>query len=123
MVSDVFPSLLLIIRILIAWFGAILMAGFIWNGIFERTMLSGAAEWLFNLASTLVMLSVLIGLISHLRRIWLITGRLDSTTLASRQRRQIELPMDAGPAFALLEAKSPPVIEMVQPELYRAVTR
>ena len=26
-------------------------------------------------------------------------------------------------AFALLEAKSPPVIEMVQPELYRAVTR
>ena len=62
--SDVFPSLLLIVRILIAWFVAVLMAGFIWNGIFERTMLSGAAEWLFNLASTLVMLSMLIGLIS-----------------------------------------------------------
>ena len=103
MVSDVFPSLLLIVRILIAWFGAVLMAGFIWNGIFERTMLSGAAEWLFNLASTLVMLSVLIGLISHLRRIWLITGRLDSTTLSSRQRRQIEVPLDTAAAFALIE--------------------
>lgn len=103
MVSDVFPSLLLIIRILVAWFGAILMAGFIWNGLFERTMLSGAAEWLFNLASTLVMLSVVIGLISHLRRIWLITGRLDSTTLASRQRRQIEVPLDTADAFALIE--------------------
>lgn len=101
--SDVFPSLLLIVRILIAWFVAVLMAGFIWNGIFERTMLSGAAEWLFNLASTLVMLSVLIGLISHLRRIWLITGRLDSTTLASRQRRQIEVPLDTAAAFALIE--------------------
>ena len=44
MVSDVFPSLLLIIRILAAWFGAVLIAGLVWNGIFERTMMAGGAS-------------------------------------------------------------------------------
>src|SRR5690606_1769258 len=39
----------------------------------------------------------------HLRRVWLVAGRLDASTLSGRQRRQIELPMDAGPAFSLLE--------------------
>ncbi len=103
MVSDVFPSLLLIIRILAAWFGAVLIAGLVWNGLFERTIVAGGASWLFNLAMTLVMASVLIGTISHLRRIWLITGRLDSAALSSRQRRQIEVPLDTAAAFALIE--------------------
>jgi len=102
-VSDVFPSLLLIIRILAAWFGAVLIAGLVWNGLFERTIVAGGASWLFNLAMTLVMASVLIGTISHLRRIWLITGRLDSAALSSRQRRQIEVPLDTAAAFALIE--------------------
>ncbi|WP_334177656.1 histidine kinase [Pseudoxanthomonas sp.] len=98
-----FPSLLLIIRILAAWFGAVLIAGLVWNGLFERTIVAGGASWLFNLAMTLVMASVLIGTISHLRRIWLITGRLDSAALSSRQRRQIEVPLDTAAAFALIE--------------------
>nr|WP_225583586.1 histidine kinase [Pseudoxanthomonas sp. PXM02] len=95
--------MLLIIRILAAWFGAVLIAGLVWNGIFERTMMAGGASWLFNLAMTLVMASVLIGTISHLRRVWLMTGRLDSATLSSRQRRQIEVPLDTAAAFALIE--------------------
>lgn len=103
MVPDVFASLLLIIRILAAWFGALLVAGLVWNGIFERSMVGDGASWLFNVASMLVMVSVLIGTISHLRRVWLITGRLDSAALSSRQRRQIEVPLDTAAAFALVE--------------------
>ncbi|REM03320.1 sensor histidine kinase, partial [Mycobacterium tuberculosis] len=41
---------------------------------------------------------------AHIRRVRHAAGRLDATTLSSRQRRQIEVPMDAGPAFALVEA-------------------
>src|SRR5688572_3046098 len=41
---------------------------------------------------------------SHIRRVRLIAGELNATTLANRQRRQIEIPFEAGEAFDLLAA-------------------
>lgn len=41
---------------------------------------------------------------SHLRRVRMVAGDVDATTVASRQRRQIEIPLDADEAFALLDA-------------------
>ncbi len=96
-----FASLFLIVRILAAWFGALIVAGFVWSGIFHG--MHDGPGWFFNLLSMLVMVSVLIGTISHLRRVWLIAGRLDSATLSSRQRRQIEVPLDTAATFALVE--------------------
>jgi hypothetical protein len=36
---------------------------------------------------------------SHLRRVRLIVDRVDASTISNRQRRQIEIPFEAGEAF------------------------
>lgn len=41
---------------------------------------------------------------SHLRRVRLIADHVDSSTLANRQRRQIEIPLEANEAFAVVDA-------------------
>lgn len=97
----VLASLSLIVRILVAWSVALILAGFLWSGLFYG-MREGPG-WLFGVLAMLLMASVLIGTISHLRRVWLITGRLDGGTLSSRQRRQIEVPLDTAATFALVE--------------------
>lgn len=95
------PSLALILRILLAWAAAIVVAGFVWSGIFSG--MDDGPGWVFGLLAMFLMVTAIGSCITHLRRVWLVAGHLDGTTLSSRQRRQIELPMDAGPAFALLE--------------------
>jgi signal transduction histidine kinase len=42
--------------------------------------------------------------VSHLNRVRLMSDQVDSSTLANRQRRQIEIPFDANEAFAMVEA-------------------
>lgn len=98
----VFASLFLVVRIIAAWVAAIIVAGFLWSGVFSG--MSEPPGWFFGLLAMLTMVSVLISTISHLRRVWLVAGRLDHGTLSSRQRRQIEVPFDAGVAFDLLDA-------------------
>ncbi len=44
------------------------------------------------------------GVFSHIRRVRLIAGAVNSTTLSNRQRRQIEIPFEAGEAFDLIDA-------------------
>jgi len=41
---------------------------------------------------------------SHVRRVRLLSGATDSARLSSRQRRQIEIPFEAGEAFDLVDA-------------------
>lgn len=41
---------------------------------------------------------------SHVRRVRLLTGQVDRGTLASRQRRQIEVPFEAGETFDIIDA-------------------
>jgi signal transduction histidine kinase len=55
--------------------------------------------------------------ISHVQRVLLLTDRLDSAVLANRQRRQIEIPLEAGEAFDLVEAaiRELPRVESVEP--------
>lgn len=96
-----FASISLLIRHLLAWAAALVVAGMVWSGIFSG--MSDGPGWVFGLLAMFLMLSALGSAITHLRRVWLVAGRLDASTLSGRQRRQIELPMDAGPAFALVE--------------------
>lgn len=56
------------------------------------------------LISAIVLALVITGAFSHLRRVRLIADRVDSSSLANRQRRQIEIPFEAGEAFDLLDA-------------------
>ncbi|KAF1722913.1 sensor histidine kinase [Pseudoxanthomonas wuyuanensis] len=97
-----FASLFLVTRMLIAWTVAIIVAGFVWSGLFSG--MNRGPGWFFGLLAMLVMVSVLFSTVSHLRRVWLIAGRLDSDILSSRQRRQIEVPFEAGETFDLLDA-------------------
>ncbi|NHZ65621.1 sensor histidine kinase [Massilia genomosp. 1] len=41
---------------------------------------------------------------SHVRRVRLLTGEVSSATLSSRQRRQIEVPFEAGETFDIVDA-------------------
>ena len=47
---------------------------------------------------------VIVSAFSHVRRVRLIAGKVNASTLANRQRRQIEVPFEAGEAFDLLDA-------------------
>ena len=47
---------------------------------------------------------VLLEVFSHMRRVRLVAGRVDATTLSNRQRRQIEIPFEAGEAFDMIDA-------------------
>src|SRR5690606_17229820 len=54
--------------------------------------------------------------VSHVGRVRLIAGRTDRDALGNRQRRQIEIPLEAGEAFALLDAaiRELPRVQQVQ---------
>jgi len=47
---------------------------------------------------------VLLEAFSHTRRVRLVAGALDGSTLSNRQRRQIEIPFEAGEAFDMIDA-------------------
>ena len=91
-------SLFLILRILFAWAVAILLSGFVWGALIGDT---GAIFWLLAWGS---MALALLGAVTHLRRVRLAAGRLDAAVLSNHQQRRIELPLDAGAAFDLVEA-------------------
>ena len=107
-------SVSLIVRLLLAWAAAVVVAGFVWSGLFYR--MEEPPGRFFGLLAMLLMVSALVAGITHLRRVWLIAGRLDSATLSSRQRRQIEIPLDTREAFALVDAavRELPRVEQVE---------
>ncbi len=91
-------SLFLIVRILLAWGAALIVAGVMWAQLF------GSPGSLFGLLTIVLLVMAGMSAIAHLRRVKLLSNRLDHDSLSSRQRRQIEVPLDSGDAFALVEA-------------------
>ncbi|MGI4845655.1 MAG: sensor histidine kinase [Janthinobacterium lividum] len=91
-------------RLLLAWLGCYLILCIILvessRGYLDRDPSGG---YLVLLALFLG-LWVLSGVFSHMRRVRLIAGSLNSGTLSNRQRRQIEIPFEAGEAFDLIDA-------------------
>jgi signal transduction histidine kinase len=96
----VIKSLLFLIRIVIAWSLAIVLAALVWGEI----PLLGRLDWVITIAGLVTMAWVVTAVLSHVGRVRLIAGHIDSATLANRQRRQIELPLEAGEAFDLIDA-------------------
>lgn len=93
-----FKGTFFVLRIAIAWallFIALLI-------ILLNTI--GAGGGPFVLAAFILGALVIIGAVSHVRRVRLIAGRVDDGTLRSRQRRQIEIPFEADEAFDMLDA-------------------
>jgi len=94
-------SFFFVIRLTLAWFLAFMLCVIVWNGINENY--HGPA-WPFVLACMALLGMVITGAFSHVRRVRLIAGRIDGGSLSSRQRRQVEIPFEAGEAFRLLDA-------------------
>jgi signal transduction histidine kinase len=71
---------------------------------------------IFLLLQLAVVVVVAVAAFSHTRRVRLIAGEVNSRTLSNRQRRQIEIPFEAGEAFDLLAAaiRELPGISQVQ---------
>ncbi len=85
-------------RIVFAWMGLLILALMFWSTFTHRGQGGVFLAW------CLLMLFVVTSAISHVRRVRLVHGKANGGMLANRQRRQIEIPLEAGPAFDLLEA-------------------
>ena len=110
--APVLKSLFFVLRIAFAWFVAVMLAVAIW----ESLPVLGRLDWLISIAATVTMALVVAGAISHLGRVRLIAGHINEGVLDNRQRRQIEIPLEAGEAFDLLQAaiRELPRIEHVE---------
>jgi signal transduction histidine kinase len=98
--SNVIKSIFFVLRIAIAWLLAVFLAAAIWSEL----PLLGRLEWPIMIAGMITMALVVAGALSHLGRVRLIAGHIDKSALANRQRRQVEIPFEAGEAFDLLDA-------------------
>ncbi len=97
---NVFKSLVFVLRIGIAWLLAIMLASAIWNEL----PLLGRLDWPVAIAGMITMTLVVAAAFSHVGRVRLIAGRVDAEALGNRQRRQIEVPFEAGEVFDLVDA-------------------
>ena len=88
-------------RIAVAWIVALLAFLMFWNGITR-----GSAQEPVFFVWLAALFFVLVQAVSHVRRVKLMVGdaNVNATTLAARQRRQIELPLTADEGFQLLDA-------------------
>ncbi len=94
-------SFFFVARLAAAWFGL-----FVLLAMFAQAIPALAHEDtgpLF-LVALIVVAIVITHAFSHLRRVRLIAGEVNASTLSNRQRRQIEMPFDADEAFDLLDA-------------------
>ena len=66
--------------------------------------LFGNTEGFFVIIGALLACTVVTNAFSHVRRVRLIAGAVNPGTLSSRQRRQIEIPFEAGEAFDMVDA-------------------
>lgn len=95
-------SFLFICRTVFAW--ALVYCTFLvlsLTVVFTRSSLSPAP---FLILALLLAVVVVSGAFSHLRRVRLIANEVNAGTLANRQRRQIEIPFEAGEAFDMVDA-------------------
>ncbi len=107
-----FKSLFFVLRIAIVWGLAVLLV----SALYSSIPLIGQLDFPMVLLGMVTMVLVVAGAISHLNRVQLIAGHIDKGALSNRQRRQIEIPFEAGEAFDLLDAaiRELPGIEQVQ---------
>ena len=106
-----FKSLSFVLRIALAWSALFLVGALFWSAT------PGYHDQHFvPLVYFITLAFVITGAFSHLGRVRLIAGEIDSSALANRQRRQIEIPFEAGEAFDLIDAaiRELPRIEEVE---------
>ena len=98
--TTVIKGFFFVARLAIAW---LLMLALVLTLIFSSGPFHGM-DPLPEIIVIVVLALVITGAFSHLRRVRLIAGHVNLDTLGNRQRRQIELPFEAGEAFDMLDA-------------------
>jgi signal transduction histidine kinase len=100
-----------IVRHTLAWALAGLAIFIVYEGITGREPRS-----VFVFIYVGVLVWVFVSAFSHVRRVRLVADQVDPSTLASRHRRQIEIPLPAGEAFELVDAaiRELPYVEAVE---------
>ena len=92
-------SVVFVLRLAVAWFLVFLLGVILFIGVNDGHYYGPA--WPFVMAALAMLVMVVTGAFSHVRRVRLIAGQLDAGALANRQRRQIEVPLErralAGP--------------------------
>jgi hypothetical protein len=104
------PNAPFVFRILVAWCVLLFLILVVWSGMI------GAPEWIWAIVAALTLSTVLVRVMSHVRRVRLLVDNPDRQALASRHRRQIEVPFPAEDAFALVEGaiRELPYVENVE---------
>ncbi|MBZ0087094.1 MAG: histidine kinase [Thermomonas sp.] len=95
-----FKRLFFLLRITITWGLAVSLV----VGMYSSLPLIGNFELPAVLFGFGTMALVIAGAFSHLHRVKLVAGRIDNETLDNRQKRLIEIPLEAGEAFDLVDA-------------------
>lgn len=95
-----FKRLFFLLRITITWGLAVSLV----VGMYSSLPLIGNFELPAVLFGFGTMGLVIAGAFSHLHRVKLVAGRIDNETLDNRQKRLIEIPLEAGEAFDLVDA-------------------
>ena len=95
-------STVFILRLALVWMASYLLLVILIDEVMGREV-DGAGGFFFTLG-LLLLFVVFNSAFSHLRRVRLIAGSVDSSHLANRQRRQIEVPFEAGMVFDMVEA-------------------
>ena len=93
-------SIFFVFRIAFAWGATWMLVLIFWYALSNGR----APAWPFVLTALLTTGWYAVSAISHLHRVRMIAGRVDAGTVTNRQRRQIEIPLEAGEAFDLVEA-------------------
>ena len=112
MIKSMFKQLFFVLRIGAAWGFAVMLVA----GLYSSLPVIGQFEFPMVLAGMATMALVVAGAFSHLHRVRLIAGRTDADALSNRQKRLVEIPLEPGEAFDLLDAaiRELPGIEQVQ---------
>ncbi len=96
-------STLFIFRLTLAWFLVYLTVTVTFSSTFLRHNQDDYGGF-FVMLGFMLAAGVIVTAFSHLGRVRLITGEVNASARANRHRRQIEIPLEAGEAFDLVEA-------------------
>ncbi|HZZ92029.1 MAG TPA: histidine kinase [Usitatibacter sp.] len=83
---------------LFAWSVLLFAVLVVWSGMI------GAPEWIWAIVAAIVLTRVLVRVVSHVRRVRLVTDSVDAESLGNRHRRRFEVPLAAEDAFALVDS-------------------
>ncbi|WLI90874.1 histidine kinase [Massilia sp. R2A-15] len=94
-------STFFVTRLTVAWTMAYIALAIVLHEAFLRNSHIDGYIVLFGFVLAAIIVT---GAFSHVRRVRLIAGGVDASSLSRRQRRQVEIPLEAGEAFDLVDA-------------------